>query len=293
MTRNYPDLTEGSTFHFLTDLHLGDVHFSPQWMDRIVDDLKHLRSSHVAHILGGDQVDNNWESQYVEYQTFRAEIQANDGLPWLEVGGNHDRGAPAGHVGDVVQSKEEWAALMGLGEANQTLDVGGMRFIGVNPDYWNWMDQFTLSTETLNYLDLALTTAGDTPCWIVTHGPPNGQYAGYSNYSIPYPVADLEEIVGSHNNVAGWLSGHRHADERFSEAVRVMSMGGRQIFAINGPSAGGINNNSDRPVGHDSSWQSTSRSLIITYLDDQCVVRFRDHRTYGWSRDPIILTREG
>lgn len=292
MTRHYPDLTEGSTFHFLTDLHLGDTSFSPEWMDRVADDLKHLRSSHVAHILGGDQVDNNRVDQYTDYQALRNAIKANDGLPWLEVAGNHDMGAPTGHVGDVVQSKEDWAGLMGLPEANQTLDVGGMRFIGINPDYWHWMDQCTYSTETLNYLDWALTTAHDVPCWIVSHGPPNGQYTGYSNYSIPSPVADLEGIVSGHNNVAGWLSGHRHADPWLDQAVRVMTIGGKRIFAINGPSAGGINNDPTRPSKDASSWASASWSLFITYLGDQCVVRFRDHRSYGWARDPIILNRE-
>ncbi|WCE39111.1 hypothetical protein PGC08_14040 [Brevibacterium sp. BDJS002] len=293
MTRSYPDLTDGSTFHFITDLHLGDTFFSPQWMDRITDDLKHLRSSHVAHILGGDQVDNNRSDQYALYKAMRSTIKDTDGLPWLEVPGNHDMGAPVGHAGDVVQSKEDWADLMGLADANQTLDAGGMRFIGLAPDYWHWMDQCVLSPETLNYLDWALTTAEGAPCWIVTHGPPNGQYIGYSNYAIPSPTADLESIVSGHNNVAGWLSGHRHMEPGAPESARVMPIGGKQIFAINGPTAGGIGNDPARPNGDASPWASLSYSLLITYLGNRCVIRFRDHRSYGWARDPIILTREG
>lgn len=293
MTRNYPDLTEGSTFHFLTDLHLGDTSFSPEWMTRIKDDLKHLRSSHVAHILGGDQVDNNREDQYTDYRTLRTEIQTNDGLPWLEVAGNHDMGAPEGHVGDVVQSKEQWASLMGIPDANRILDAGGMRFITLTPDYWHWMDPCVLSQATLDFLSDALTTAGRMPCWIVTHGPPNTQYTGYTNYSIPGPSSELEQIVAGHDNVAGWLSGHRHATPGQTESARVMSMGGRQIFAINGPSAGGIDNNTSRPSTDASPWESVSYSLLITYLGNRCVIRYRDHRSYGWARDPIILTREG
>lgn len=285
MTRDwqYPSIQDGATFHHYTDLHLGDTMLGAaadsRWMLRVLDDIKRFSHCHVAHVNTGDSVDNGFRtaSQYPAYRTWRDSL-AEDGLPILECVGNHDV-----RSNDPPTTAQMWADAMGLTKPNETLEVAGMKFIAPTPSIWNvGIDTgCTFTQDDLDWIDQEVTAAGSTPCWLLTHAAPHEQLPTADTPWTPEPRDSLVELISSHDNMAGWLSGHRHT-RAFDFSVNTFTMGGKQLFGINGPSAGDLK---------DSQWTSWSSSLFVSFAGDSCTVRWRDHRGLCWPFSPRVLTR--
>lgn len=280
----YPDLRNGTTIHHITDTHFGLRDEVDGRFPAISADLELLKASHVGHVHSGDMVD--WDAspsagpEDTQYLAWRDGVKAKDGLPWAEIVGNHDLQSFAT---GATRTSAQWATSMGLSSQNTVTSMGGVKIIGLGPD--SWATQITaapcvLSAATLTFLDQQLTAAGSTPCFIATHVPPNEQYPSNAPNGVATPVANLDGIVAGHSNVVGWLSGHRHANPDTDAAhAGVVSVGGRNLFVVNGPAAGGRMSG----VAYENyTFQSPSLSMFITYLGGALDVRWRDHSAMGW-----------
>ena len=279
----YPDLRNGTTIHHITDTHFGLRTEADGRFPQISVDLEILKAAHAGHLHSGDMVD--WDAaptdapEDAQYLAFRNGVKAKDGLPWAEVVGNHDLQS---FQTLTARTSAQWAASMGLSSQNTVTTMGGVRIIGLGPDSWRAFDTpepgYTLSAATLTFLDQQLTAAGSTPCFIATHVPPSEQYPAESQVALP--VVGLDGIVAGHSNVVGWLSGHRHANPDTDTAhAGVATIGGRKLFVVNGPAAGG------RMAGvayADYVFKSPSLSMFVTYLGGALDVRWRDHSAMGW-----------
>ena len=282
----YPDLRNGTTVHHITDTHVGVRPANAGFLDRVQDQLcSELRVTHQGHIHSGDIIDSVAEhvSQDARWLRFEGVVRAADGLPWVKVPGNHDLDR-ADKAGVVHRSSMEWAAAYGMPSFRTVTDIGDLRFLGVGPDEYRPGEfktgdadgKFDLSVATIQWLDEQLTAAGSRPCVMVTHTPPWEQFD--FDYSIS-PRSLLDDLVGSHDNMVMWLSGHRHINvQRNDNHAMVANIGGRDVFCINGPAAGGQLNNED-----DYRWITQDFSLFVTYLGDAVDIRYRDHLNRAWT----------
>lgn len=283
----YPDLRSGTTLHHITDTHVGNRPENDNYLSRVQDQLcSELRVSHAGHVHSGDIINSVAEhvTQDAKWLRFEGVVTAADGLPFVKVPGNHDLDR-ADKAGVVHRSSAEWAAAYGMPSFNTVTDIGDLRILGVGPDEYRPGEfktgeadgKFELSMNTITWLDEQLTAAGSRPCVMVTHTPPWEQVD--FDYSIA-PRGPLDDLVGGHDNMVMWLSGHRHINVQLwdSHAV-VATIGGRKVFCVNGPAAGGQvwKDNPDYP------WETQDFSLFVTYLGDAVDIRYRDHLSRAWT----------
>jgi len=107
-----------------------------------------------------------------------------------------------------------------------------------------------------------------------------GQYSA-STASTAQPGADVDALIAGHPNVVGWLSGHWHVDiNNQPDHVRTVVQGGRNLFAVNAPAAGGLLTGVDQSV---QQWASPAQSMFVTYLGGAIDVRWRDHSARRWT----------
>lgn len=263
----YPDLRNGTTIHHVTDTHFGTRYQTSFMRPRIADDLTVLRATHAGHIHTGDMID--WSDTTPEdaaYLAWRDKITGADSKPFVQVVGNHDL---QGFTTKQTRTSQQWAGIVGLNSFNTVTDIGDVRVLGMGPDSWAlWNgEKSVLSGATLTWLDEQLTAAGSRPCVIATHVPPDEQYVTYADYQ--QPQANLDDIVGAHDNVLAWLSGHRHINPLTEPAhATVATIGGKQVACINGPAAGA---------------SGESESMWVTFLDSGDVdIRWRSHLKRQW-----------
>ena len=171
-------------------------------------------------------------------------MHASDGQPWAVVPGNHDLQSYGDN--NPYRTSMEWAQAIGRDDFKTVTDMGDVRVIGLGPDEWRGFTKdgpsagdFILSDDTLSWLDQQLAEAGSRPVVLVTHVPPWEQY---DRWYAPKPRQTVDDLIGDHGNVKVWLSGHRHTDI-FNDDVHaeVVSIGGRNVACINGPSTGARN----------------------------------------------------
>lgn len=283
---NYPDLRNGTTLHHITDNHFGDRFFTTNLLDRVASDMAVLKASHQGHVHTGDMVmwrgSTGLPPEDSLYTAWRGKIKS-DGKPYAEVPGNHDLGS---YGSANYRTKEQWATAVGVPSANSVTRMGDMIVIGLSPDVWmpaypadGFLDP-VLSPATLSWLDTQLTLAGSTPVWLANHVPPVGQYSA-STASTAQPGADVDALIAGHPNVVGWLSGHWHVDiNNQPDHVRTVVQGGRNLFAVNAPAAGGLLTGVDQSV---QQWASPAQSMFVTYLGGAIDVRWRDHSARRWT----------
>jgi hypothetical protein len=307
----YPDLRNGTTIHHITDTHFGaewDAPFVYDWLTRTQADVERLKvATNGGHVHTGDMGDNWFDStdlnvvaqhiaqQEAAYRSWRDGIKAVDGLPFAEAPGNHDLfgnfSAPgaSGATPRAGRSSADWAESMGLHAINNAYSMRDVRVLTLAPDWWYPGDNpdlipYQLSQATCDWLDAQLS-ADSRPTFLAAHVPLLEQY-GNDGDTGDGATPRVAEIIGSHSNVAGWLSGHRHDSMTGNpEQAEVITVAGRQIFAVCGPAAAG---GCDRFVAHaDHQWQSTNISIWMTLLDDQNLdVRWRDHNSRQWTHVP-------
>jgi len=291
----FPDLRNGTTVNLITDLHMGKRSFIADWATKMSDDLYRLRASLSGSVQAGDAIDwfnNPTTPEDALYVAWRDAHKTKLGLPLAECVGNHDLASHA--TGGPTRNVQQWAAAVGVPSQNTVVSMGGVKVITVGPDSWGFNgvggpDQSVLSAATLTWLDQQLTAAGSTPCWIAAHSPLYEQFPAYSDGWLQAPKAELDALIGSHSNVIGWLSGHLHTDiQATPEHAGVITVGGRKIFAVNGPPSGGrlssIEFNDHQWLAPDGSGSGINQSMFVTYLGGAIDVRWRNHNGRRWAK---------
>lgn len=325
MTRTWrwPDLRNSAgTLHQITDTHFGagsnltpapgtELAWLPGWLDRAQQDIETLRITTTAgHVHTGDMTDNWWHlpdstveekiaEQYADYNTWRDAITAADGLPFAQCAGNHELlGGIYPDAGRRGTTGAQWAASVGLSDWNNAWDMGQFRVIGLSPDEWipnteGPTADFRLPQRTLDWLDQQLS-ADSRPTFLTAHVPLLAQYPDSSTGQNCADLANpgLHDLIGAHSNVVGWLSGHRHnsiADT--SNPATVITVSGREIFAICSPGGGGgyLTGGEAYSKGQ---WQASMFSTYLTLLDEDTLdVRWRDHLRRRWVQDDPTQAR--
>lgn len=290
-----PDLRNGTTLHLITDTHFGQRWFTPSWLEQVGADMDRLRASAHGHVHAGDMVQWQLEEEPEDDQflSWLADRRGADGKPWAFANGNHDM---ASYFGTLPRrDAAAWADALGLRSQNTAVDMGDVRVITVGPETWDTPDggasvgDCVLSTATLEWLDEQLS-ATSRPCWITSHAPLWEQYGGVGGVGwYVNPQAQLADLIGSHSNAVGWLSGHRHVDIKTeAEHATSVTVGGRRIFVVNGPAAGGRMNG----LTFDEHQQkSPCLSMYVTFLGDAIDVRWREHLRGRWETDGTSRTR--
>lgn len=285
----FPDIRAGSTINFFADTQSGfRPQFTDNWNQRTAEDAQLLKACVAGHVHGGDCIE--WNTPTPEdgsYKAFRNRVMAN-GIPYLDVPGNHDL---CTYAAPTTRTANQWAAAVpGRAQANSVARMGDVAVIGLAPDYWLWdtgINNYAppppLSSATLTWLSNQLDALGSTPTWLVTHHLPPGQPDGTPNLTDPemvQPWSTLTDIMASHGNVIGWLSGHWHIRPETTQiGTKILNAGGRKIFGINAPSASGITGSTSAT---DHQWKNNARSMFITYLGGAVDIRWRNHTNPSW-----------
>ncbi|MGH3502317.1 MAG: metallophosphoesterase family protein [Nocardioidaceae bacterium] len=292
----FPDLRNGVTFHHITDTHFGahgNAHWLDNWMRRNRQDMEFLKVAHSAHVHTGDCIhwDQLGDKDYGDnlYTEWRDWIKAHDGLPFMEMPGNHDLNCFAGGGSAYARSANQWASDVDVDSPTSTLDLGDLKIIGIAPDKWrrdagtpHELQDYTLSQATLDWIDTELQTAGK-PCMIASHVPLDLQFPGAAPgfNAVDVGTPGLVDVMDANPNFVGWVSGHFHEDMTDPNAFKVFQYraGSRFIFGINSPPAGGGR------IGvpyHDHQYKSINCSTFVTFLGDAIDVRWRDHNARAW-----------
>lgn len=177
----------------LSDMHLDGTPRRLRRLNAVLEEVAALPEVD-ALLLSGDLADHGTAE---EYEQLFCALPA--GLPALAVPGNHDLAEP---LMTALQAHGFSAAL------NSTLDVGGVRFVGMD-SHIDLNDQGELRIETLEYAGEQLTNAGGPAVLVLHHPPvPVGHHV-MDRFGLTNP-SDLETLVRNHDNVIGVFTGHVH-----------------------------------------------------------------------------------
>lgn len=282
-----PMLDGGPTLNVLADNQFGAREsFTTNWNDRIAEDLQQFKGKIVGHANAGDCIE--WYKGDPEdqlYLDFRKEVM-KDGLPYLECAGNHDL---CTYAGPFSRTADQWAKVMGRPTANKVTRMGDIAVIALNPDFWKYDFSIPgyappppISESSMRWLSEQLDLLGSTPTWIMTHHIPPGQMPRFDLdwEQLVQPRVNLFEIIASHGNVIGWISGHWHtAVTNVADQLNVINAGGRKIFGVNAPASSGLTPGDNFDYHR---WTQSARSMFVTYQGDHIDVRWRDHTLSGW-----------
>lgn len=305
MTWPYPDMRAGTTLNLITDTHFGaagNADWLHAWMDRAAEDILALSDSTHGHVDTGDCI--HWDSagdQPMEdqwYVAWREKIRSN-GLPFALTDGNHDLDSFDAANSYANRTAVQWARdVAWTPGANNVTDIGDVRVVCASPPALNnpgaggGTDGWYFSDDTLDWIE-ATFAASDRPCFLATHCPLYGQYP-VSNpdnmYQIDLANPRLVDIIGAKEACIGVLTGHVHVDINNVNHARVLNVGGRNIFSVNGPPCGGGRMSSVASADHQ--WQNPCQTMYITYDGDASLtLRWRDHLRRQWTTSAGDLVR--
>lgn len=283
--RTWPNPSNGVTLCHITDTHVGQRDETDWRFPTIAADMERLGVTTQGVVHTGDMCD--WDEtpptgspEVSQYRAWRDPLRTALGVPWSEVPGNHDLQS---FQSRKTWTSQQWATAMGYASANTVTIMGGVWVIGTAPPQWAGFDgdKFTLDAATLTWLDQQLTAAGSNPVIITAHVPPVEQYPSAPDQILP--AASFANIVGSHSNVKMILSGHRHSNIWTDNAhSSIQTIGGKKVFCLNGPAAGGIMFGYGDPYTL-APWRSPCLSTYVTYYGDAVGVRWRDQMAGRWS----------
>lgn len=314
-TWKFPDLRNGTTIHHISDTHFGTQFWAlwlPNWMSRAQADMERLKVAvDGGHLVTGDLVNGyvdvvggpsgttaTYSTEETAYKAFRDAIKANDGLPFAEVPGNHDlMGISSDGSGNVTtrtpRLASDWATSFGYASAQNAWDFKEFRVLTVTPDVWSSnaadsSNNYQLSTATIDWIDAQLTN-DSRPTFLATHVPLTEQYGDGSNGAILSSFnPNLYNIIGGHQNLIGWLSGHRHNGIANAQWAETMTIAGRKIFLICGPGGGSGQGNGGNAYSNDQ-WGAQIYSSYMTLLDNNTLdIRFRNHLSGSWSTGTTV-----
>lgn len=270
----YPRKREGTSLLLVTDLHHGRRDWTAGQLNAAGATIDWLTPHIDGVAVGGDLIhwgkpttpeDSAWTSWF---------NARNKTIPWAVVAGNHDYASFAEPL--PTRNVTQWMAAAANTGRRTSVDVGDVRVLGVFPDRWDFVHvaPLELSAADIAWLDAELKAAGK-PCWILCHSPIPQQYTGHLEAGTATAVTAL---IANNPNVLGWLSGHRHADIR-TDVKHAMSVtiGGKQIAAINGPPSGGqVLGTSIDP------WDSQLHGMVLTYASGRVRCRWINLITRQW-----------
>lgn len=290
-----PDMSRGTTLSLSTDHHFGERTFTQAWLDRCGRDLIRLKDHSHGYVLTGDMTDwaiagpTGYTADDAAYIAWRDTVKAT-GKPYIDIPGNHDLEDHTVTNSNTYRTSAAWASVMGRSQANGVLDIGHLRIIAVVPDIWRLVDEgdphqnFVISPEMFSWMTEQVN-ATTRPVVIAAHLTPREHYG--AGKSAAQPEVDVAAWVGANPRVIGWLSGHQHSDPLTPSVwAKVITVGGREIFSINAPAAGG------RMVGTTSAnhqFQSRQGSVYVSFYGNTCEVRIRNHHDASWYPGPAIL----
>lgn len=310
---NYaPDLRSAATVQLFADNQFGyRPQFTDNWNMRAAYDSRSLAPYVGVRANAGDCIE--WNAVLPEdasYKAFRQVIMG-DGKPYADTPGNHDlttynaaasfpyqRTTADGIVEKWARTADEWARdVPGRGTANQVVTNGQIAVVTLSPDIWAYRHTTTtpgyappdpLTAAHLAWLDTQLTQLGSTPTWIVTHAPPQNQFA--TGTTLPaaefvQPWDQIGVVIDAHPNVIGWMSGHWHIGANHADTIRKIQCGGRQILGINSPSSQGIRGAwtaGQQQYGDGTLGPECSKSMFVAYDGTDVTVRWRNHNNATW-----------
>jgi len=292
MKRRWPGLPrDGFTVHHLSDAHIGYAPWSADVLDGATDDFTAALIDHVRVVVHtGDMTDDGGQASGEGGAPAGTEqdrialswlTRSACGKPDLWCTGNHD-------LRDrVPNTRAAWEAVYGR-DANTFVDVGEWRFIALSPDACGkgtspeGGDPWTIPRSTLDWVD-ATITAHSGPVMLCCHYPPEEFGTQYVE-----PAPGITDLVSSHPNVYGYLTGHMHwwvGDTRHARTVR---MGNRRNFPVvlspsQGLSTGGVHT---PDLGYDEAARYPVWSMYHTLYDDRWEIRYRCHGRRMWSGPP-------
>lgn len=302
-----PDMRAGTTLHLITDTHFGaagNADWLHEWMDRAAEDIVGLKDSCHGHVDTGDCI--HWDKagdQPTEdswYVAWRDKV-TQDGLPFALTDGNHDLDSFDSSNVYANRTSAQWARDVGWTPgANNVTDIGQVRVISFAPPALNspdpgaggGVDGWFLSDATLDWIEAELAAA-DRPCFLATHCPLYTQYP-VSNpnnmYNIDLANPRLVDIIGAQEAAVGVLTGHVHVDIDNVNHARVLNVGGRNVFSVNGPPCGGGRMSSVAAADHQ--WQNPAQTMYLTYDGGKnLTLRWRDHLRRQWTTSAGDLVR--
>lgn len=288
MSRDYPYPTNKTDVNLLlcTDIHHGRrPNWTPGQLTRAGLDIDRMAGFFDAILYGGDHI--NWHGT-ADKTTGPEDFLA---IPWMQqrrardVGrveivayGNHDMSCwepPYNRrtVGDLE-------AIYGF-PRTAIHDLGKIKVIVLSPDRWwdNTAKEFgnqIITSSQVAFVDRELK-ATTKPVWLLTHSPIPAHFTGHMTDN------GLQAVLSANSNLMGVVSGHRHPDIRVqTDHAKLITLGGRSVYAINGASMGGMPN-----TGGADPWDMLSVSTAISIKNDGRVeVRFRNHLRETWMHSP-------
>lgn len=288
MTRDYPYPTDRSATNLIvcTDIHHGRrPNWTPGQLTRAGADIDRMAGMFDAIIYGGDNV--NWHGT-ADATTGPEDFLA---IPWMQ-----QRRARDVHRTEIVaygnhdlscweppynrRSINDLVAIYGFPQ-QAFHDLGDVCVVVISPDEWwdNSIKEFGPQIVKPSQVAFIRDSCASTtkPVWVVTHAPIPSHFPGMMEDN------GLETLIGETPNIMGVISGHRHADIRVqTDHTKVLNVAGRDVYAINAPSMGGMPN-----TGGADPWDMLSCSTAISVKTDGSIeVRFRNHLRETWMHTP-------
>lgn len=309
LSDNYaPDLRSSATVQLFADNQMGfRPTFSDNWNMRAAYDSLELSEYIGIRANAGDCIE--WatpEGEDESYISFRNIIQ-NDKIPYIDTPGNHDlttynnsavfpyKRTVGGIQERMTRSADEWASqVASRNKANVMMETDDIAVISISPDWWpyrvsipNYGPPDPLTPAILSWLDQTLGNLGSKPAWIMSHAIPLGQFPTTTAPETEFigPWSKISEILNSHSNVVGWLSGHWHISPTNENTVRKISVGSRSIVSINSPSSQGIRGGwtfQQQKYGDSTNGPEYMKSMFVSYDGKNITLRWRNHTAGRW-----------
>lgn len=267
--RNWPIPPAEHTLHLVGDTQ----QVSPARRAIVLNDLARTdQVPDVAHRLQvGDFTGNGLAPQFTETIGF---MDAMGSGQWWATVGNHD-------LDGISTNPDVAAQAMGMPSANYSVDLGYIVLVsfyvragtmnvgGTGPADESAPDVAWLNTELNKY-------AGRT---VAVFAHPNLQGTTLFRDGAAGEMATEDDnlirpVIASHPCVKAWLCGHSHLPINYRGMVSTLSIGGRDVTAID---AGAM-----LYTGPSVEWTDELWSPYLTVYDDEFEVRFRNHGSHQW-----------
>lgn len=254
-------------------LIVGDTHFESQlanypqgWRETMAADLVEVerRTNPLAWVQAGDQTTDNNPTDRAAFAAWWDRITPA-GVPQVVAAGNHD--VPV----------TPWPEPM-------FVDVGhDLRVITVPPVSGDQAPE--ISAESLGWLDARIGET-DRSVVVVFHAPlrdtvnaGNADPAALSSSDDPWYAKNADAIaqmLGRHENVVAWVSGHTHSPIGTPGLVSTVDYGGGPFAAVSASSPVSI------PPG------APVVSCLVTVYERVVVVQYRDHDARQWLPATVV-----
>lgn len=280
MTRTWP-LPQadpgGITIHQLSDTHIRYQSWADAETDHMLRDVERgLVPLPDALVHTGDIIDGtHWagsigplSGQDSYAKTWLTSIAR--GVPSLWVPGNHDLWDRPNRL------RSEWESVYGR-PGNSYVDLPGLRIVGFCPDFHTSPDEvWQLDANTLTWID---ETCGSTsnPVLLCDHYPP----AELGVSSTIQPANSFADLISSHSNIMGMLTGHLHLNMDSANSTVFLSIGNRSKFPVVSDVSSLFSSTlTDR---NQSARVPTTSWFVIIYPGDRWEIRYRMHGKHLWS----------